>query len=201
MVRHSERPSHAEIAALGETDDLDRFHASWPRFIEEWPSRDHHGHVVEGGSFWTYFHVEFDLVKTLHIAESLAFTGCLTPDPRVPTRPLVSSVLDQFSSGEYIDLFGLPEQLGLFLIWRTTNRSNMRFCCAWFQTQVVRRVKAQVLYRLRREFVIGQRIVLGCACLRCDCEWLEAGWRCPLSVFIQSAEYSNSREGLLFREQ
>ena len=180
--------SKAEIADLCESDDLSRYHASWPRYINEWPVE------VGSGSFFTYFSAEYDLVKTLHVAQTLIFTGELTLEPRVPTSPLVSSVLDSFSSGQYLDLFGLPEQLGLFLIWRTTNRANMLFCCACFQTQVVRIVRACIMSRLRREFLIGRKIVLGCACLRCEIGWLEAGWSCPLALFIRSSNTSRSLE-------
>jgi hypothetical protein len=142
--------------------------------IQQWP--------VRGGTgfFFTYFPLEIDMEHAIRISQTLAFIGTMTREPRVPSPLQVSRVLDVFCTGQYADLFGTEEQVGLFLIWRVSNRTNMRFFCTWYRSQVVRQVNAQIKSKLLKEILIAQRIALGCACLRCEIWWLLRGWSCPL---------------------
>ena len=143
--------------------------------IQQWP-------LCGGtGFFFTYFPLEVDMKKAIRISQTLAFISTMTPEPRVPSPLQLARVLDVFCTGQYADLFGTEEQVGLFLIWRVSNRTNLRFFCTWYRSQVVRQVNAQIFSRLRKEMLIAQRKALGCACLRCETWWLMRGWSCPLS--------------------
>ena len=140
--------------------------------IHQWP--------VRGGTgfFFTYFPLEIDMKTAIRISQTLAFIGTMTREPRVPSPSQVSRVLDVFCTVQYADLFGTEEQVGLFLIWRVSNRTNIRFFRTWYRSQVVRQVNAQIKSKLLKEILIAQRIALGCACLRCEIWWLLRGWPC-----------------------
>ena len=142
--------------------------------IQQWP--------LCGGTdfFSTYFPLEVDMKKAIRISQTLAFIGTMTRVPRVPSPLQLSCVLDVFCAGQYSDLFGTAEQVGLFLSWRVSNRTNMSFSCTWYRSQVMRKVNAQFKNKLLKEILIAQRIALGCACLRCEIWWLLRGWSCPL---------------------
>ena len=131
------------------------------------------------------FHVSSSYDDILVIAHSL----CLTHLGRAGRhderdQPLFTSMIQIYKNVEGdISYFPKREQVGVFLVTRSTCRAALTYCSKWYSEAAGREVGLLVQRRFAYDRVLRSRRAHGCECDNCDVSWLQDVWQCPTARF------------------